>query len=681
MDVPSADVDPNPEGRAHHPLYAVYMYSVTVLGLAALVNALYRLSHMHIGYQWLILAAITGLSSFYCVTIPAVNSKISIGDSLVFTNMVLFGIPAGVLTQAMDSLCASCRARTRSRRLHYVIFNVAATALAAYISGSVFFHMMRHGPLAQAPPRTTGELFVPLGILAFTHYFANSGSVAIIVALEKRKNLFSVWRDSFLWTSITYFLGAATAGFIAINVGRIEPEMLFIIAVVLFVVYFTYRTYLDKVAELQRLRMNLEGEVKQRTRALEEATERAISLADAAEAASRAKSDFLATMSHEIRTPLNAVIGYSEMLEEEAVDLGYPQLVPDLQKITSAGRQLLSLINDILDFSKIEAGVLKLNIIEFDLHKTVEDLLQVYTGSAHGKGLHLACSIDDLVPRSVLGDPDRLRQILTNLIGNAIKFTQEGEVTVQVAIDRVDEPIYVRFDVKDTGIGVPIEAQSRIFQAFLHADGSTTRKYGGTGLGLAIVKRLVEMMNGEVGLQSEPGKGSNFWFTVPFQRVQDQSVVLPEYIRFEDGPVLIVDDSGSNRELLSRQLASWGIETVCAAEGSRALELAHNFAEMGRPFKLALLDMHMPGTNGFELAKMFQRDVLISSTRLILLNSGDPIDKTAVQAGGFHACLTKPVAKVQLNRCIAEVLEAKEPAASTTSTENQTHNPVMCNPA
>jgi signal transduction histidine kinase len=511
--------------RASHPLFFPYLCFIITLGMIVLAVALYRLMYMPLNYEWLILVLITGLTSFYCVTIPAINSKISIGDSLYFTNVILFGVPAGVLTQVVDAFCASCRAKTRSKRIRYTLFNVASTAVSSSISGTVFFKMMKQGPLNQAPIGSVNELFVPLGVLAIVHYLASSGTVSLIVALEKRKSLITVYKDGFLWTSMSYFLGAVAAGFIAITIRKIEPMMFVVIAAVVLLVYFSYKTYMDKVAELHKLRMNLEEEVQQRTQALQEATERAISLAHAAQAASRAKSDFLATMSHEIRTPLNAVIGYSEMLQENADDLGYPELIPDLQKISSAGKHLLSLICDILDFSKIEAGMLKLNMSEFDIRHTTAELIQIYNGPARNKGLHLTCSVDEQVPDRIVGDPDRLRQILTNLIGNAIKFTQKGEVCLTVEVTEIAETVSLRFEVRDTGIGIPMEARGIIFEAFAQADGSTTRKYGGTGLGLTIVKRLVEMMDGEIGVESEPGRGSSFWFTASFRRAQEQIAV------------------------------------------------------------------------------------------------------------------------------------------------------------
>jgi hypothetical protein len=235
----SAGMHLNPDNQRPHPLYPIYMYLVIGFGLIALAAALYRVPSMEVGYQWVILAAIAGITGFYCVTIPAVNSKISIGDSLFFTNLILFSIPAGVITQAVDSFSASCRAKTRARRFQYILFNVAATALSAHISGKVFFFMMKRGPLVQAPVGSISELFVPLGILAIVHYVINSGCISLIVALEKRRNPYSVWKDSFLWTSATYFIGATAAGFIAYNVGRIQPQIFIVLIIVLLVVYFT----------------------------------------------------------------------------------------------------------------------------------------------------------------------------------------------------------------------------------------------------------------------------------------------------------------------------------------------------------------------------------------------------------------------------------------------------------
>jgi signal transduction histidine kinase len=493
--------------------YKPFLCAMICFGAAVVALASYRLPGMHLGYQWLVLAGLTILTSAFCVKIPAINSKISIGDTFFFTNMILFGIPAGVITAALDALFGSLRAKTRSRRFQYVAFNVAVMSCSAHLSGTAFFAMIGQGPLFRETVRDFSSMLFPLGVLAFAHYLVNSGSIAAVVALEKGINIVTVWKDGFLWTSITYFAGAATGGFIAVSMGAVNLEVLVVVVPVLLAVFFTYRTYLDKINELDRLKISLEDEVRQRTSELQAAIENARALARQAEAASIAKSQFLATMSHEIRTPLNAIIGYSELLEEEVEELGCASLTTDLRRIKTAGKQLISLVGDILDFSKIEAGKLTLAPVQFNLHDAVRNVVQVFTGSVQGRSLALRWSINEEVPVSVHGDETRLRQVLTNLIGNAIKFTHEGEIAVHVKREDSGEAL-VHFEVRDTGIGISAEAQNRIFDPFSQADGTTTRKYGGTGLGLAIVRQLVEMMGGQIGVQSEPGKGSTFWFTV-----------------------------------------------------------------------------------------------------------------------------------------------------------------------
>jgi diguanylate cyclase (GGDEF)-like protein len=246
----SADTKPKNPGRSKSPAYRAYLYSVICLGLASILFALYQLPHTHIGWKWLILAGLTIISSTCTIRIPATNSKISIGDTLFFTNIILFGTPAGILTAAIDALVSSLRARNRSRRLEYSLFNVAAIAGAAQVSGLVFFWAIARAPLAERAMPAVADMLFPLAALAFVHYICNSGSVAIIVALEKHKNIIEIWKDSFLWTSITYFAGAAAAGFIALTVGSITPQVVGIAASVILAIYFTYKTYLDKVQQV-----------------------------------------------------------------------------------------------------------------------------------------------------------------------------------------------------------------------------------------------------------------------------------------------------------------------------------------------------------------------------------------------------------------------------------------------
>ena len=408
--------------------------------------------------------------------------------------------------------------------------------------------------------------------------------------------------------------------------------------------------------EVESYQHTLEDKVESRTRELEAERKRAVELARQAEEASRAKSQFVANMSHEIRTPMNGVIGMIDLLQNT-------ELTPKQRRFVEAAHRsaesLLGLINDILDFSKIDAGKLTLETIPFDLHQTLDDVGELLAESAQRKGLELACLVENNAVTDLLGDPGRLRQILINLMGNAIKFTERGEVVVRASgIEQTPEAVLLRFEVKDTGIGINPEAQARIFSAFMQADGSTTRHYGGTGLGLAIVRQLVEMMGGSVGVESEPGKGSTFWFTVRFGRQPpgSRSKSLPRH-DLRGLRVLIVDDNATNRDILRHQTQSWGMHEESVEDGFRALEKMRAAAARGTAFDLVILDMMMPGMDGLDLARAIKAEPAIAAPHLVMLTSvGLHGDATEARASGIDGYLSKPVRQSELYNCIATVM-------------------------
>ncbi|MGY2873923.1 two-component system, sensor histidine kinase and response regulator [Marmoricola sp. URHA0025 HA25] len=381
---------------------------------------------------------------------------------------------------------------------------------------------------------------------------------------------------------------------------------------------------------------------------------------DDALAASRAKSTFLATMSHEIRTPMNGVIGLNELLLTTSLDERQRQYAEGVQ---TAGQGLLGVINEILDFSKIESGHLELEEIDFDLVELVESVAEIVGEPAMAKGLELLAYCSPELPSGLRGDPHRIRQVLLNLAGNAVKFTAQGEVIVRVGLDdRVDDRYVVRFEVTDTGIGLAPQDRDRLFEPFSQADSSTTREYGGTGLGLSISRQLVDAMGGQLAVQSSPGAGSTFWFAVPLELSHEVPVPTSSASSSLIGlRVLVVDDNATNRTILHDQLHHWEMSVDVVDGAGPAMERLREASLAGRPYDVGLLDLCMPDVDGLDLARRIQAEPTLAGVPLVLMTSGPTVTDAEARAASISAALTKPVLMSRLRRTLERVVADRAP--------------------
>jgi signal transduction histidine kinase/DNA-binding response OmpR family regulator len=398
---------------------------------------------------------------------------------------------------------------------------------------------------------------------------------------------------------------------------------------------------------------------------------------DLAEAANRAKDEFMANVSHEIRTPMNAIMGMTDLVLDTPLTEAQRR---NLKAVKSSADSLLGMIDDLLDFSKIEAGRLTLDIDEFSLRAALDETLRILAGRAHLKGLELVSHIHADVPDGLIGDAGRLRQVLLNLVGNAIKFTKEGEIVVEVKVVEQDTTTLLQFSVEDTGIGIAPERQAKIFRPFEQADTSTTRRYGGTGLGLTIATQIIALMDGTITVESEPGHGSLFTFTARFTRqafTASPAIIAPPRL-LRDLPVLIVDDNATNRDIIAEWLRSWQMEPLAVGGGMAAMDALWHSVASGKPYPLMLLDAWMPDQDGFTIAAMVRERAQLATTRIIMLTSSVRLNNPAkVSELRLDGHLLKPLRREELLDTIYRVMSSAQevvpepPIAIEEPTSNQ----------
>jgi len=639
-----------------------------VVGAAALLVALTRASSLDAGafFLMLSLAVVTARAKVRLIG----GSTLSLLTSVVLATVMWLGTEAAIII-SMVGVVVQSAIPWRPKAAHHVIFNIGMVGVTVTLAGLGYDFIVRD----QLP--TAADQFAGILAASFIYYLCNSVFVSMIVSMTSRTPMWNVWHSNFLYTAPAFFL----AGIIAMGALKLASIIHFgvlaAIVPVLLLTYYSHRVYMDSLAketkhaaEMAELNETLEMRVAERSESLRIAKEQA-------EQASRTKSAFLANMSHELRTPLNAIIGYSEILYEDAVGSGRTETLEDLLKIRTAGKHLLTLINDVLDLTKIEAGKIQIHPEPFDLREVMDEVVSSVQPQAVKNRNTLGVTLDSEI--SMVTDRVKLTQVLINLISNACKFAQSGSITVAARVRPGERGECVEISVTDTGIGMHPDQIERLFEPFVQADSSTTRKFGGTGLGLAISRQFCRLLGGDISVSSALGEGSTFSVIVPVEYSSRQlDVPAPaatdsanSELAGEAGrTVVVIDDDPAALELLARYLRKEQYTPICCSNVREGLELAKRIQPAA-----VTMDIKMDGIDGWTALRMMQSDAQLSETPVIVVSVVDDMQK-AMDLGA-RAFLSKPISRGrladELEKCQALRADKSETVRPVETVESTTH--------